>query len=430
MNRKQEFESLLAKIADAPVSFAGRDSPRNDASGKVPSRIKANLSDGEGMSPEVVLQEIRRAKARQRRNPSLFSGDPEGFFTYDDPVLATMAYLYQSHIRMSSVLGIAGKNGENLRNDSYWKWAETAIRIWLSRNEKSYQTLMGMTPQELIEVDTEVMRIAVTGDAGFRGQAQANVIYDMRERHNTAPFDLLIHLGDIYFSGNSGEILDNFIAPFRSVCPKVFTLPGNHDLYFGGDAFLSALEALKQPGRYFCVENTHWRIACLDTALPAETLRRNSGLLDKGQLAWLDKLLEIDDGKRTILMSHHFIISGWDKPSEGLRRQLATRLKKIFAWYWGHEHGCATYDKKAAGFYGACVGNGAFLEVRRVRSRKPTPQWYAKGCCTCYANRSNFWPHGYLELELQPTRIVETYHLEGGKSHTRILDSASPVKSV
>lgn len=426
MNPKEEFESLLANLADAPIRSAGGRSSRRSTTGKSSRRIKADLSEFEGgIDEERVQQELRRARARLKRDPSLFSGDSTGFFTYDDPILAITAYLYQSHLQMSSVLACAGKEGEDLRNQSYWKWAKTAIHMWLSRNDKSYQTLMGMTPRESIKIDKDVMRFAVTGDAGFRGQAQTNVMYSIRDRHRDAPFDLLIHLGDIYFAGQGGEFFHHFLAPFQSVGPRVVTLVGNHDLYVGADAFLDALKILKQPARYFCVENPHWRVACLDTALPAETLRRNSGLLDNGQLSWLDEQLEAGDGKEMVLMSHHYIVSGWAKPSSGLKSQLASRLSKIFAWYWGHEHSCATYDKKAAGFYGACVGNGAFLEVWKAPRLKPLPKWYAKGRCSCYQERSKFWPHGYLELELHRTQVIEKYHLEGGKSYTRTLKRAS-----
>lgn len=424
MNRKQEFESLLSRIADAPILFAGKTPPRSGA-GSPPPRVKVNISDlALNIDEEAVLAELRRAKQRLKKDPSLFSGDPEGFFTYEDPVLAITAYLYQNHLLMSDALGIAGPGGERLRNESYWDWAKTAIHAWLSRNDKSCLTLMGMVPHEPYKLDQEVMRIAVVGDAGFRGQAQSNVIYDILETHRRTPFDLLIHLGDVYFSGNDGEFMHHFLGPFMKVGPTVLTLLGNHDLYFGCDGFLSVLDILRhQPGRYFCVENPHWRIACLDTALPAEHLLRNSGQIDKGQLAWLDRQLDVADGKKTVLMSHHFTVSGWEKPSQELKQLLASRLKKVFAWYWGHEHSCATYSKKAVGCYGACIGNGAFLAVRKPPRRRPEPTWYAKkGNCRCYRDQSDFWPHGYLELELQPTKVVETYHLEGGESHRRTLN--------
>jgi hypothetical protein len=301
--------------------------------------------------------------------------------------------------------------------------------MWRSRNDKGYLTLMGMTPQEPIKIDKKVLRIAVVGDAGFECQAQKNVIDSIRGRHLDQPYDVLIHLGDIYFSGGPGEMLKNFLAPFRQAGPRVFSLVGNHDLYFGGEAFTSVLEDLLQPGRYFCIENQYWRIACLDTAVPAETLRRNSGRLDKGQLKWLEKYFELQDGKETILMSHHFVISGWQNHSKTLKRQLEQRLNRVFSWYWGHEHGCASYDKKSAGFNGACVGNGAFLEIWKTPDRDPKPQWYAQGRCSCYKGDSKFWPHGYLELELQPQKLTERFFLEGGESFIRLLPRAKGARN-
>lgn len=417
MNKRKEFEARLSAIARAPVSFASGQFLRQPDEDW--SSIEADISEND------ILEELHRAEERLKKNPSLFCGDPDGIFTYDDPVLAIAAYLDQANSMIASVVGIAGIEGEDLRNTAFWSWTKAAIYAWRSRGDSTYTMLAGRTPTAPIIVNNEVVRIAVVGDAGYRGQAQSNVLNSIRECHRVAPFDLLIHLGDVYFAGSGDEMLANFLGPFRSVGPKVLTLVGNHDLYFGADAFSEALNVLRQPGRYFCVENPHWRVACLDTALAAEHLLRNTGLLDKGQILWLDGLLETGDHKKTILMSHHYIVSGWEKKnSAGLRRQLGARLGKIFAWYWGHEHGCATYGKNVDGFYGACIGNGAFLELWSAPNRQPLPDWYAKGRCSCYDDRAKFWSHGYLELELQPTMIVERYHLEGGESHTRTLDGA------
>jgi hypothetical protein len=120
-------------------------------------------------------------------------------------------------------------------------------------------------------------------------------------------------------------------------------------------------------------------------------------------------------------MSHHFIVSAWETPSTDLKEQLDPHLKAIFAWYWGHEHCCAVYEKQAAGINGACVGNGGFLEVRKPPKRRELVYWFTERKCSCRRNDSVFWPHGYLELELKPRSIVEKYHLEGGESYKRVL---------
>ncbi len=410
MNKKQDFESHLEALTKAPVAFA-------DGAGRM--KLAAWTDSGNEISDEEILAQLRKAKERLDNDPNLFSGDPEGVYTYEDPILALAAYLHQANAGISSKIGVAGAEGHELRNAAFWNWVRTGVRAWLTRGDRSYTLLAGRTPRRSISLNKEKLRLAVVGDAGYRGLAQNNVIQDIRERHHSAPLDFIIHLGDVYFAGSGQEMLTNFLGPYMNIGPPVLTLLGNHDLYFGAEAYDEALKVLKQPGRYFVIENPHWRIACLDTALAAEKLLRNEGLLDPAQLSWLDELAA--DRKPLILMSHHFVVSGWCAISKGLEGQLRKRLKNVLAWYWGHEHSCATYDKKVVGFYGACVGNGAFLEVWKKPSRRPTPSWYATGRCSCYDARAKFWPHGYLELELQPGKILENFYLEAGETHSRTL---------
>jgi hypothetical protein len=223
----------------------------------------------------------------------------------------------------------------------------------------------------------------------------------------------------------------NFVSPFgvfRNTGARLLTLCGNHDLYYHPEGFAAVVHDLGQPGRFFAVEAPRWRLACLDTSLAAEDFRRNAGKLDDKQLDWLKDLLELQDGKNLLLLSHHSILSAWEQnPSPDLAEQLRERVPgKVFAWYWGHEHICATYDRAHNGFDGACVGNGVFLEkwtaARIIRPGYAAPSWYDDGRCTCYRpDGPHFWRHGYLELELQPDHLVETYHLEGGATHRRRL---------
>jgi hypothetical protein len=373
-------------------------------------------------SEREVLQQIREAQERLSNDPSLFSRVTEDIFTYDDPILALAAYVQNNASEFTSEVYAAGE-GKELRNASWWPWAKTLIHAFLSRGDRSFVLLGGRTPTETVVLDKHVLSLAITGDAGYKGTAQEHVLRMIKSRHNKEQFDLLIHLGDIYFAGSGNEMLKNFLSPFMSVGPRVFTLLGNHDLYLGAEPYNDALNVLHQPGRFFCIENKYWRIACLDTSLAAERLLRNEGLLDPAQVTWLYKLIDEADGKGIILMSHHPVISGWGSISPRLKSQLAPAIDSgaIFAWYWGHEHCCATYDKANCGFYGACVGNGAFTEVWKAPNREPLPNWHAPGRCECYSAPSEFWPHGYLELNLSPTEVEEIYHLEDGQTFKRIL---------
>ncbi len=410
---KNSFESyfrVLSQVgyADAERLYAFNSSPAAQ----------------EDQDSNSVLDEIRRAQERLEADPTLFSGDPDGVFTYEDPILAAGSLWAHAGPASASTVGEAG-DGSELSNSAILRWIKTGIYAWLSRGDKAFVTLGGRTPSQPIMIDKEHVRFAVVGDAGYRGHAQDKVIRYISRRHGESNFDRVIHLGDVYFSGSGQEMLRNFLGPFSTIGAGVLTLVGNHDLYYGADGYSEALNVLRQPGRYFCIETPRWRLICLDTSLAAERLLRNEGYLDDGQLRWLDHLLSAGDGKRVILLSHHYIVSGWGSVSDTLGNQLRDRIKEyknVCAWYWGHEHGCVTYDRDDLGVFGACVGNGAFLEEWKPPHLSPSPSWYAKGRCTCYnAGGSKFWPHGYLELELTPDKIIENYHLEAGETHQRIL---------
>lgn len=392
---REDFENRIAALANAPVAYASEN-------------------EGDSVRAEELLKESLQ---RLHDDPSLFSGDPNGVFTYDDPILALAALYDREGSEILKTVSFAGLRGEEVRNLSL-RWIRTAIQAYLAKGDRSFVLLGGRTPSASLQLNKETARIAVVGDAGYKGYAQERVLNLMHRRHEETAFDLVVHLGDTYFSGSAKEIFTNLLAPFSLIGPRVVTLVGNHDLYYGAEGFSAALDVLHQPGRYFSIEGPHFKIVCLDTSLAAESLRRNEGLLDEGQLTWLKNLLK--DDRPTILMSHHFVVSAWEKISEELLLQLRELIKpKVKAWYWGHEHGCATYNEGQYGFSGACVGNGAFLEVKKEPKDQTLLDWYAEGNCNCYSKDSSFWPHGFLELEIRPGQISETYHLENDQTYSR-----------
>jgi hypothetical protein len=407
-----DFERVLEEAADARFASAG-------------SSMGSGLDTAD---EQRAIEEIQKAYSRLSANPSLRSGDPDGVFTYEDPILAVAAYWSRLSEQASDLMAPAGSPpGADLKAGVRWQWIVTGVHAYLSRGEHTRVVLGGRTPAAPVTVDQESLRIAVVGDAGYAGLAQDNVIRLILDRHSQAAFDFVIHLGDVYFAGGIEEMTRNFLNPFskiRNAGPRVFTLVGNHDLYYGGEAFLFALNILNQPGRYFVVESPQWRIACLDTSLGAERILGNDARLDEGQLDWLDSLLRRNDGKRLILMSHHFIVSGWEKPASSLSEQITARVKgKVFSWYWGHEHCAALYAKGEQGFHGACIGNGSFLEKWRPPNVSYTqPQWYPNGRCTCdKESKAHFWQHGFLELQISRQDVTETVWLEDGSHFARPL---------
>jgi hypothetical protein len=204
---------------------------------------------------------VARALKRLERNPALFSGDPDGVFSYEDPVLARAAH---SYFAMRHAVGTA-RGGDELRNMSA-RWIRVAIGAVLNRNDKALQDLAGMVPVSTVGINSSKVRIAVIGDAGYEGNAQKKVLRMIREQHLDRPYDLLIHLGDTYFGGTIEETARHLVRPLLAAGPRPLSLCGNHDLYYGAEGFVFAVTAFKQPGRYFLVETPEYRIAALDTS--------------------------------------------------------------------------------------------------------------------------------------------------------------------
>ncbi len=393
MMNREDFENLLIKIASY------EDDPK-------------------------VSNEINSALKRLKQNPEIFSGNPDGDFTYEDPVLANAVYFFKQSESIP-ILTATGEESERisiltasadnmdglLHNGRIIEWLSAGLRAYINHGDESFNDLENRIPDHSIKIETKNIRLALVGDGGFNSPIQQKVLSKVREIHKENPFDFLIHLGDIYFAGGYQSVLEHFLAPFQQAGPKVLTLLGNHELYMGGKPVSAMLDVLKQPGRYFSIENRDWVIACLDTALPAKNFLRNEGELDKDQLSWLEELV-CNTEKRVILLSHHYIESSWGGISPILKNQIETLLPKIFSWYWGHEHSCVFYKKETIGFNGACIGNGSFLEKWKKPKAENKSEWYAKGRCKCIKTKKHFWEHGFLELELNPTKLVETYHLE------------------
>lgn len=367
---------------------------------------------------EIVLQ-IQSSLKRLKENPDIFCGNPEGNFFYEDPILANALFYYLESKKIRIVTASGRK--KPISNRRIMDYVIAGVKAILNYGHSSYKKLFNKKPKESVISKKNVLHLAVIGDAGFsEGNIQGKVLSKIKARHKEEPFDYLIHLGDIYPAGGNSGVLEHFLAPFMDVGPKVYALLGNHELYTGGESFSHVIDVLQQPGRYFSIENDNWCIACLDTSLPARSIRRIEGELDEEQLKWLKNLINNSSGKGIILMSHHYTVSGWENISPKLKTQIDPLISNIFSWYWGHEHGCATYDKKTVGFYGACVGNGAYLERWKQPKYKTIPDWYPKGRCSCVNKKSHYWQHGYLELRITPDKVYEDYHLEN-ETNSRVL---------
>lgn len=210
----------------------------------------------------------------------------------------------------------------------------------------------------------DVCKVAIVGDWGT-GQDRAR---SLLQRVAAQKPDVFIHLGDIYYSGTSDEMADNFLRICRKVLPKsvpIFTLCGNHDVYAGGQPYYALLDAIGQPASFFALRNNHWQLLGMDTGYndydPLD-ISENVTSLQASEVQWhKDKIIN-NAGRGTVLMSHHQLFSATGIADKPLNPRLAAQFSDVIAnvdlWAWGHEHSHIAFDAYAGLRRGRCIGAG------------------------------------------------------------------------
>ncbi len=238
----------------------------------------------------------------------------------------------------------------------------------------------------------EPISLAIAGDWGT-GTHEAWAIAHCMAQSNP---DFTIHLGDIYYVGDSDEIERNYLGGSSQNHDGVhwprgrqgsFALNGNHEMYANGGPFFHMLlpklgmngDPRGQQASYFCLDAGHWRIIALDSAYNSvgapilsqiPFLNELPGIggdchLEPSLLAWLRDVVKVSsDRKPTLLLSHHNYFSAFP---EVVYTKPARQIAGLFAgqdlvWLWGHEHRLAIYDRFATpegmAVYGRCAGHG------------------------------------------------------------------------
>jgi Calcineurin-like phosphoesterase len=210
-------------------------------------------------------------------------------------------------------------------------------------------------------------RIAVLGDWGT-GLYGAPAIAES-VRNDPDPFAMLLHLGDVYYSGTSKEVKQRFLDLWPSRNEAVNrALNSNHEMYSGGNAYFDeTLPVFGQEGSYFAVQNKHWTLVGLDVAYRDHDI-------DDEQTTWLKEILAKAGDRKVVLFSHHQLYSHFETQGDKLwsHPEFAAILnsKRIFAWYWGHEHRCSVFEApdKNFGILARCIGHSG-MPQSRARTR-------------------------------------------------------------
>jgi hypothetical protein len=236
--------------------------------------------------------------------------------------------------------------------------------------------------------------------------------------------DVVLHLGDTYYSGESNEIYTRLVGnwPKRPAGTINRSLNGNHEMYSGGEGYFRALgDFFQQPASCFAMQNSQWILVCLDTAYVDFNL-------DARQVAWLKAIVDGAGTRKLILFSHHQPFSQLDDQGPNLQVALADLLTKqrIHAWFWGHEHRLVLYDPHPLwGVKGRCIGHGGFPAFRDdlPDAHGDLYQWLTLPAQphvpkARLLDGPNFWvpqdtrgfsPHGYVFLEFDGDTVSEIY---------------------
>jgi hypothetical protein len=301
-------------------------------------------------------------------------------------------------------------------NNDLIGWLGTGLKILFKTSPHPW-----VPPPELPEQLADDAKIAVFGDWGT-GLYGAPVITQSIKKLPRC--DVVIHLGDTYYSGANDEIDKRLVGdwPTRPTATVMRALNGNHEMYSGGQGYFRALRSFfKQSSSCFALQNAHWLLVGLDTAYKDFDLEAR-------QVDWLNRLVQAAGTRRLILMSHHQPFSQLDDQGPNLQAALGDLLQKqrITAWFWGHEHRLVVYDPHPLwGVKGRCVGHGGFPAERdtAIGAGGDLYQWIVMSPkphapSARLLDGPNFWvtaapgqysPHGYLFLEFDGDMAWETY---------------------
>jgi hypothetical protein len=302
-----------------------------------------------------------------------------------------------------------------------WHWLNTLWHMAKDAKNKFPWQKAPAGPEKVVQFGNTA-RLAVFGDwaTGLYGAPViAHSIVDPQRK-----VDIVLHLGDVYYSGTASEFQDRFSKVWPSRPGALHrALNGNHEMYSGGRPYFDTIQKapFQQRASHFAYQNDHWIIVGLDTAYEEHDLTQD-------QVTWLTNIVAGAEGRKVVLFSHHQPFSLLSGQGPKLEQKLHDLLekRKIFAWYWGHEHECVIYDRHDGWqLYGRCIGHAGMPEFRpamlgpRKSSRQLSrfektaqspgalvldgPNPYIKG------EEASFTPHGFVTLEFDDDRLVERF---------------------
>ncbi len=265
-------------------------------------------------------------------------------------------------------------------------------------------------------------RVAIMGDWGTGEEVALRVLRQIEAKEP----NVVIHLGDIYYSGTEFEDEQYFYRPWRQILSPgipTFSLSGNHDMYSGGVGYYKLIDQLGQPASYFCLRNDHWQFLAMDTGLHDHDPSRSTSsatYLEETEVAWHQDKIDHAGDRRTILLSHHQLFTAYEdidgeEINLRLHPQVAGWLPKVALWLWGHEHNFVIYGPFAGLARGRCLGHAAFpvavneIPASPLFSNVPVTRSDASRKSIVLGSISGLYNHGYAIIDLDGPAATVSY---------------------
>jgi hypothetical protein len=311
------------------------------------------------------------------------------------------------------------------------RWSECIseyIKNRVSNDPIPYRRYKQLSDFVIDDVLGDSARIALVGDWAT-GDATASAI--LQKIAQKQP-DVVIHLGDTYYSGTDHEAQNYFYAiwqgtfdlpavawggkPAARSKPATFTLAGNHDMYAGGKAYYTVIDMLGQPASYFCLRNKSWQLIAMDTGLhDNDPTARSMTFLEDQEVAWIRDKIQNAGGRKTVLLSHHQLFTTFEsigppgnRINQTLQKQLQAVLPAVTVWYWGHEHDFVIYPS-FMNILARCIGHGA-VPVGFDQGGTADPAVPFENIRLAVDGDGGLFQHGYAIMDLNGAAATVTHY--------------------
>jgi len=267
--------------------------------------------------------------------------------------------------------------------------------------------------------------IALFGDWGTGTREAVDLLQQIKGFNP----DILMHLGDVYYSGTQDEMQERFLdvcdLVFGSSMPTRFSLSGNHDMYSGGEGYYWLVDQLDQGASYFAIQNDDWLFIAMDTGVhDFNPLQGGSAasFLTSTEAVWVNNLVANKGNKKVVFLSHHPLFSAFD-PIGGsslnsvLLSQVQGSLPSVTAWFWGHEHRLAIYDPFQGVERGRCLGHAAVPVFADATGDPPklagVPVHRENGNLLDMGVADGVFKHGFAIMTLNGQNAKVAYYRQG-----------------